>query len=160
MSLRKFTQGKNNIMQIKWTRLLIMAILSFIVMYALMYVMVDTFSNVYVNLDQLYMALVMASAMVLIEIIIMSSMYDVKVKVTTTILSIIVLISSFISIRGQIGISDKEFLKAMISHHGAAILMCNKAEIQDMEIKKLCSDILSSQQSQIDWMKTKLSTLQ
>jgi len=146
-------------MQNKWTKLLLMAILSFVAMYALMYIMVDKYSNVYLNLDQLYMVLSMTSAMVLIEIIVMNLMYGKGVKIITTVLSITLLAASFIFIRNQTGISDREFLKAMISHHGSAILMCTKANIKDTEIQQLCTNILSSQQSQIDWMKSKLLSL-
>ncbi len=144
---------------IKLSKFFIMIVLSFCVMFVLMYMMVDTFGNIYINLDQVYMVLAMTSAMVLIEIAVMGSMYENKTKIITMIISIFFLVVSFIFIRNQTGISDKEFLKSMISHHGAAILMCNKANLQDTEIQQLCKDIISSQQSQIDWMKTKLQSL-
>ena len=143
----------------KWTKLAIMTTLSFVAMYALMYVMVDVFSNVYISLDQFYMALTMTSVMIIIEMMVMGSMYEKKVKIITVILGVVLFITSFLFIRRQTSISDKEFLKSMISHHGAALLMCQKAAIEDGEIQALCKDIISSQQSQIDWMKTKLSTL-
>ena len=66
------------------------------------------------------------------------------------------LILFFVLIRNQTGISEKEFLKSMISHHGSALLMCQNKGIRDPDIKKLCEEIISSQQEQIDWMKTKL----
>ncbi|HEV8598979.1 MAG TPA: hypothetical protein VGQ69_06435, partial [Gemmatimonadales bacterium] len=39
-----------------YRRLLLMALLSFLSMYALMYAMVNAAANIYVNLNQLYMA--------------------------------------------------------------------------------------------------------
>lgn len=47
----------------------------------------------------------------------------------------------------------------MIPHHAGAILMCEEANIQDPEIKKLCEEIKLSQQREIDQMKAKLNEL-
>lgn len=146
-------------MNLKWTKLMGMAILSFLAMYALMYMMVDIYGNVYANLNQLYMAAVMTGGMMLIEVVIMKSMYGKKVIIATVILSIVTLVLSFTFLRSQVGISDKEFIKSMIGHHGAALLMCENVELKDPEVQKLCDDIISGQQSQIDWMRAKLDTL-
>lgn len=138
-----------------------MAVLSFISMFVFMYMMVDSFGNVYPNLNQFYMAGLMTAPMIIIEIFVMWSMYNSK-KVNLIIagvsLGLLVLFSLFI--RKQTAISDKEFLKSMIPHHGGAVLMCGKAPIEDAEIKKLCEGIMSSQQSEIDWMKRKLAELE
>lgn len=56
----------------------------------------------------------------------------------------------------QTAVTDNEFLKSMIPHHAGAILMCENAKIKDQEIIKLCKNIITSQQSEIDWMKSKL----
>ena len=48
----------------------------------------------------------------------------------------------------------------MIPHHAGAILMCERANIQDAEIKEQCKTIIASQQSEIDQMKAKLSELE
>ena len=42
---------------------------------------------------------------------------------------------------------------AMVPHHAGAILMCEKADISDPEIRKLCAQIVKSQLSEIDQMK-------
>src|SRR5689334_8728895 len=126
----------------KLSRFFVMIILSFVAMFVLMYIMVDKFNNVYLNLDQLYMVLAMTSTMVIIEMIIMG-MYDKKTKIIATILGLMVLVVSIFFIRNQTGITDREFLKSMISHHASAILMCTKADIKDTEIQQLCTDILS-----------------
>jgi uncharacterized protein (DUF305 family) len=47
----------------------------------------------------------------------------------------------------------------MIPHHAGAILMCERAPIQDAEIKQLCGEIISSQQKEIDQMKSMLARL-
>jgi uncharacterized protein (DUF305 family) len=48
----------------------------------------------------------------------------------------------------------------MIPHHAGAILMCDKASIQDAEIRQLCNMITSGQQFEIDQMKAILNRLE
>lgn len=130
-----------------------MAILHFIVMFVLMYVMVDGFSDVYPNANQVYMAGLMTSPMILIELSLMGMMYPNK-KLNIAILagSALALILFFTAIREQTAIGDTQFLKSMIPHHSGAILMCRKATITDPEIKDLCKRINESQRSEIDEM--------
>ena len=52
-------------------RLAGMTVLSFIAMYILMYAMVDSFGSVFNNINQVYMAGLMAAPMVLIELALM-----------------------------------------------------------------------------------------
>ena len=138
----------------------IMAILSFISMFVFMYMMVDRFDDVYPSLNQFYMAGLMTAPMIVIEIFVMWSMYyNKKANVIIAGVSIVLLVLFTVFIRKQTAISDKEFLKSMIPHHGGAVLMCGEAKITDPEIKELCKGIMSSQQSEIGWMKKKLSEL-
>lgn len=144
-----------------YVNLSIMAVLSFISMFVFMYMMVDSFGNVYPNLNQFYMAGLMTAPMILIEIFVMWSMYhNKKANLIIGGVSIVLLVLFSIFIRKQTAISDKEFLKSMIPHHGGAVLMCDNPGLQDAEIKDLCKGITSSQQSEIDWMKKKLAELE
>src|SRR5918994_4393864 len=126
-----------------YRHLLIMAMLSFIAMYILMYAMVNTLDNVYNNFNQLYMAGLMAAPMVLIELFVMRSMYQDK-RLNTIIIagSVIAGLVFFLLIRQQTAISDRQFLRSMIPHHSGAILMCEQASIQDPEIQSLCASIV------------------
>lgn len=143
-----------------YVRLAIMTVLSFISMYVLMYMMVNTFGNVYSNINQFYMAAMMTAPMVIIEIALMGGMYKSKLANTIILLAgLTVLCFSVEFIRWQMAVGDKQFLKSMIPHHASALLMCDNHRLQDQEIKELCSRITSSQQSEIDWMKAKLSEL-
>ena len=143
-----------------YLNLAIMAVLSFIWMFVFIYMMVDSFANVFPNLNQLYMAGLMTAPMIVIEIFVMWSMYNnKKVNLTIAAVSIVLLVLFSFFIREQTAISDKEFLKSMIPHHGGAVLMCDNTNLQDAEIKELCKGIVSSQQSEIDWMKRKLDEL-
>jgi uncharacterized protein (DUF305 family) len=144
-----------------YSRLLLMAVLSFVSMYVLMYAMVNRFANVYMNMNQFYMAGLMAAPMVIIELALMGAMYsDRKRNVVIVVVSLVALCMFWIFIRQQTAITNKQFLRSMIPHHASAILMCEEASIRDPEIKELCVGIVSRQQSEIDQMKAKLAELE
>jgi uncharacterized protein (DUF305 family) len=142
----------------QYLRLGAMAGLSFIAMYLLMYAMVDSASNVHHNLNQVYMAGLMTAPMVVFEIMLMGMMYqDKKLNMMFVAGSLVVMVGCFLFIRQQTAISDEQFLRSMIPHHAAAILMCEEAPIEDPEIRELCRGIIESQQREIDQMTAKLS---
>ena len=150
----------SNMKENHYRNLLVMAILSFISMYILMYAMVNSIGNVFNNFNEFYMAGLMTAPMVLIELFLMRAMYqDTRRNAIIIAVSIIAGLAFFFLIRQQGAISDKQFLRSMIPHHASAILMCEQASIQDTEIKALCGNIISSQQAEIDQMKAKLLEL-
>ena len=146
--------------QAHYRSLAVMGLLSFVAMYVLMYAMVDRLANVHNNLNQVYMAGLMASPMVAIEILLMRAMYGNK-KLNGAILlgSVLLLAGFFLAIRKQAAIGDKQFLRSMIPHHASALLMCDQASLRDPEIRKLCERIRAGQQAEIDQMKAKLKAL-
>lgn len=155
------TTAKTHTMSgMQYQKLAWMVIISFIAMFILMYSMVDKFANVIINVNQFYMAGLMTAPMIIIEMALMGSMYKNK-KLNTIIMAIsaVVLMGCFLFIRTQTKVGDKQFLKSMIPHHAAAILMVKEAKITDPEIKKLADDIISSQQKEIDFMKAKLKEM-
>lgn len=142
------------------SKLLIMAGLHFIAMYLLMYSMVNTLDNVLFNLNNFYMAGLMTAPMLLIEGVLMGSMYEPKKAVMAVMaVSTVVLVAFFLFIRQQTLIGDTEFIKSMIPHHSGAILMCEKASLEDQELHTLCDSIIESQQSEIDQMERILDRL-
>jgi hypothetical protein len=144
----------------QYHHLLIMVVLSFVSMYVLMYAMVDVFANVFMNLNQIYMAGLMTAPMVIIEVVVMRGMYANK-RLNAIIIagSAVALAAFFLLIRQQTLIGDAQFLRSMIPHHAGAILMCQRASLQDSEIKELCRTIVAGQQAEIDRMKAKLDAL-
>ena len=135
----------------------IMAAVSFIAMYFLMYAMVNTLGNVYMSVNQVYMAGLMTAPMVLIELAVMRGMYmDRRLNALIAGGAAVALLVCFLFIRRQTAIGDRQFLRSMIPHHAGAILMCNEASISGPEIKRLCQNILSSQKAEIDQMKAML----
>lgn len=139
-------------------RLLGMTGLSFIAMYVLMYAMVDTFGNVFNNINQAYMAGLMAAPMMLIELLLMGGMYPHRqLNAILAATAVVVGIILFALVRQQVAVGDRQFLRAMIPHHAGAILMCEKAPVQSIEVRDLCRTIIASQQREIDLMKALLT---
>lgn len=135
--------------------------LHLIAMYVLMFAMVDSAANAHHNYNQVYMAVLMASPMLVLEVLLMSSMYPNK-KLNGGIIAagLILLVGSFFFIRGQVAIADEQLLHSMIPHHAGAVLMCEKAHLQDPQVQELCGNILTGQNAEIDWMNAKLKSLQ
>ncbi len=155
---KSMQMGKGNAKP--YNKLLVMIIISFIAMYVLMYAMVNSFSNAVPNINQFYMAGLMTTAMVIIEVLLMNDMYmNKKLNAIIVAISTVMLIGFFLFIQQQTGVSDKQFLKGMIPHHAAAILMSEQSKTKDPEIKRLQSEIISSQRKEIEQMKAKLKEL-
>ena len=143
-----------------YPRLYLMAAVSFAAMFVLMYAMVDRFSNVFVNLNQAYMAGLMAAPMVIIEVLLMGSMYPDKRKNAVVLaISLIAGVLFWILIRQQSAIDNAQFLRSMIPHHAGAVLMCENLRADDAEIQKLCAEIVKSQKAEILLMQRKLEQL-
>jgi uncharacterized protein (DUF305 family) len=143
-----------------YRKLGLMAAGSFAAMYVLMYMMVASASDALPNINQLYMAAMMTAPMVVIELLVMRSMFkNTRANIAILATAGVVLVSSIVLIRKQGAVSDREFLRSMIPHHSAAVLMCEEASIEDQEIQNLCRGIVSSQQSEIDWMRAKLDRM-
>ena len=144
-----------------YARLLVMSVLSFISMYILMYSMVNTWDNVFNNVNQVYMAATMTAPMVVFELLLMGSMYRNK-RLNAAIIagSVIGLIVFFMFIRQQTAVQDEQFIRSMIPHHSGAILMCEEATLQDAELATLCDSIIQAQQEEIDQMKAIMERLQ
>lgn len=157
MQHNKQSQDMGNKMYFKFA---LMVLLSFFAMYILMYAMVDTFSNVFPNVNQFYMAGLMTMPMVLLELVIMGGMYmKKKMNIAIMIIGCILGIGFYLGIREQVGVGDRQFLKSMIPHHAAAILMGKESSVTDPEIKALIKNIITSQQAEIEQMKAKLKEL-
>lgn len=138
-----------------------MTVLSYVAMYILMYAMVNALNNVIPNVNQFYMAGIMSSAMVIIELMVMRAMYMNKKLNTLLIgLSVVLMVTFFSFIQNQVGVSDKQFIKSMIPHHASAILMAKQAALHDPEIIELSKNIIASQGTEIAQMKAKLKELE
>lgn len=106
------------------------------------------------------MAATMTMPMLIIEVILMRHMYmNKKLNFVLIVICALSLVGFYTGTRKQIAVSDKQFLKSMIPHHAGAILMCQETDLTDPELKRLCEEIVASQQKEIDQMKAKLREL-
>jgi len=129
-------------------------IISGIIMYLVMFVMIDGLDSFYNNLNMLYMTLMMVAPMVALMIVAMRHMFPSKgANLALLVGSIAVFLGSFVLLRTQTTIGDRAFLRSMIPHHSGAILMCREASITDPQVKRLCGEIIKSQRQEIDEMK-------
>lgn len=137
-----------------YIKLAVMAVLSFVAMYILMYAMVDRFGNVFSNVNQFYMAGLMTAPMVAIEILLMGEMYRNRMaNVAILAVSLVALCGFWFAIRYQTAVDDTQFLRSMIPHHAGAVLMCEQAPLRDAQVKWLCGQIVKSQNEEIALMK-------
>lgn len=96
----------------------------------------------------------MTAPMVLVELVLMRAMYrNRRVNAVIVGLSLLVGAGCRELIRRQGGIGDRQFLRSMIPHHAAAILMCEEAPIESPAIQDLCRRIIASQSAEITEMK-------
>ena len=96
--------------------------LHFVAMYVFIHAMVNAFDNVLNNFNQFYMAVLMTSSMVLIELPLMASMYkSKKLNIVIIAAGFLMLVGSWVGIRQQAAVDDRQFLRSMIPHHAGAI---------------------------------------
>lgn len=140
--------------------LFLVSIVHFLIMYAVMYTMVHTASDIVLNLNFVYMTGMMLAPMVILMPLTMRMMYpNQKLNYLISASMVAVFVAFYVFTRQQTFIDDKEFVRSMIPHHSGAILMCEKAQLRDPELLNLCRDIIESQKKEVDQMKKILSRL-
>lgn len=143
-----------------YASLAVQTILSGIVMYFVMFVMIDSTSSFYNNLNMFYMTLMMVAPMMVLMILAMLHMFPSKpANVLLIVIAVVAFLGSFALIRTQTTIGNTAFVRSMIPHHSGAILMCQQASLSDAELKALCGEIVKSQQQEIEQMKQILARL-
>ncbi|OCK53083.1 DUF305 domain-containing protein [Chryseobacterium sp. CBo1] len=153
----KSEENNSNHSLAMYKRFAVMAVAMFVAMYFIMYAMIDGLNNLIPNINNLYMTLLMVSAMLIIELLIMKGMYqNKKINWAVITVSLAIGIFSWFGIREQINVGDKQFVKGMIPHHAAAVLMSEKAKLTDPELIELQKNILETQAKEIEFMKRKL----
>ncbi|MGA0534339.1 MULTISPECIES: DUF305 domain-containing protein [Hyphomicrobiales] len=128
-------------------------LLSLIVMYLVMYTMIDGWPDYRNNINMLYMALTMWAPMGILMIVTMGSMYqNARTNIVLYAVFALVTLGSFWATRSQALVDDRQFIQSMVPHHSGAILMCREAKLVDPELVKLCQDISQGQRREIEQM--------
>ncbi|AFZ30658.1 protein of unknown function DUF305 [Gloeocapsa sp. PCC 7428] len=138
-----------------YIRLLIALSISYVVMAIIMLSRVNVWSNVFLSLNQIYMAGLMVAPMSIIMLTVMGSMMYQNKRLNIVLLVVgTALIGLFwMLVRTQAGVGNQQFLRSMIPHHAAAILVCEQASITDQRIQQLCEEIVATQEQEIRVMK-------
>jgi len=136
-----------------YTRLAINLVASAVIMYLVMFSMIDGLDDFYNNFNTLYMALMMVAPMAILMLLMMGSMYrNRRLNLVLHAAFAGLFVVAFAFTRTQTAIGDEQFLRSMIPHHSGAILMCRESAITDPEIVALCDRIIRSQRAEIDQM--------
>ncbi|WP_299168271.1 DUF305 domain-containing protein [uncultured Arthrobacter sp.] len=124
-------------------------------MWVLSMSMVRSIDHFYFNLSNFWMALVMVSAMAVVMVVGMWSMFK-STKVNIALLAgFVLLFGSTLALgRTETFVGNEQFLKSMIPHHSRAILVCQESNITDPEIVELCDAIVQTQQEEISQMQS------
>ena len=138
----------------------LMMVLSFIIMYGVMFLNVDKANHIYLSTTRAYMAFLMVFPMAVVMMLMMGKMYPDKKLNTGIIAGAIVLFGVVLAaLRTQTPVGDVQYMKAMIPHHSSAILTSKNANIKDPEVKKLSEQIIASQEKEIAEMKAILERM-
>jgi uncharacterized protein (DUF305 family) len=133
-------------------------LLSGIIMYFVMFTMIDGLPEFFHNLNMFYMALMMVAPMAILMLLMMGSMYQnrkLNIAIGGSFAAVFLLACLFM--RQQTAIGDEQFLRSMIPHHSGAILMCRESNLSDPELRRLCDQIIKSQRAEIAQMKALLA---
>lgn len=134
---------------------------SFVIMYAVMFLNVASSDHLMLSTMRAYMTLLMIAPMAVVMLLYMWGMYkNKKFNVFILVVSVIGFGVVFSMMRNQTGISDVQYMKAMIPHHSSAILTSENANLKDPETKKLAEDIIELQKEEIALMKAYLKRIE
>jgi hypothetical protein len=141
-----------------YRKLFWMSVISFLIMYGVMFLNVDKSADIYLSRTRFYLSLLMVAPMVILMLTMMHRMYPNKrwnkiIRISAA----AVFALALLLLRTQTFIGDRQYMKAMIPHHSSAIMTSRHADIKDPELKQLSEQIIRSQEAEIEVMKKLLS---
>lgn len=138
--------------------LIINLVLSFFIMYLVMFLNIADIKHFYFSVSRTYMTLLMVFPMAILMILTMRHMYTDKRKNTNIVVaSILGFILALFGLRNQIFVNDAQYMKAMIPHHSSAIMVSESNTFDDSELIQLAKDIIKAQKEEIELMKKLLN---
>lgn len=148
-------------MHMTYRKFAIMLIISFLIMYMVMFLNIDSLSHYYTSINRIYMALLMVAPMAVVMMTMMGKMYPSrKTNMAIIIGALVVFVVVLAALRTQTPINDVQYMKAMIPHHSSAILNSKEANLTDPQVKELARQIIESQEKEIAEMKSMLERLE
>ena len=135
-------------------------IISFIIMYCVMFLNITQLDYFYISTTRLYMALLMISPMAVVMMLMMGKMYpNKKINAGIIVSAVAIFFITLAGLRTQTPIGDIQYMKAMIPHHSSAILTSENANIKDPEVRRLADGIIEAQKMEIAEMKALIQKL-
>lgn len=107
-------------------------LISLVIMYLVMFTIIDGINDFYNNPNMFYMAIMMVAPMAMLMLLMMAPMYPRKrLNLALHLAFAILFIAAFTFMRMQTFVGDAQFLRSMIPHHSGAILMCRESSLAD-----------------------------
>lgn len=115
--------------------------------------MTNEIQNINNSYGKMYMGFIMATLMVLGEVYMHDSTYNVVSYKLYGLFIALSLLLIYIY-RSQLFINDEQYLKEMIEHHSMALLTSNKIleKTNNYDVAKLAKNIIQTQTDEIDYM--------
>ena len=154
-------KSMSNMHGMSYSKFMVMLLISFFIMYIVMFLNIDTLSHYHTSTTRVYMAILMVAPMAVYMMLMMGKMYPNKnINIGIIIVAIVVFIVTLLGLRTQTPISDVQYMKAMIPHHSSAILVSKNANLKDPEVRKLAEQIIQSQEKEIAEMNALIEKLE
>jgi uncharacterized protein (DUF305 family) len=142
-----------------------MMIASFLIQYyAMPVIMTNKTDNITNNVGKLYMSVIMAAMMGLLEVLLPMDMSTKSMNHGASaasqglfVLGLTTLLGAFVYLyKKQIGVNDANYLSEMIEHHSMAILTSGEIvkKTKNPKVKKLAKQILTKQKEEIKIMRS------
>jgi len=139
----------------------LMMAVSFVIMYGVMFLNADIFGHVMLSTTRTYMTILMIAPMAVSMMLFMWGMYENKKANFIIIASaLVIFVATLTMLRNQTLIADVQWMKAMIPHHSSAIMVSQKAHLQDSEAQQLALDIIEAQKKEIAQMEAMIDRLE
>lgn len=126
------------------------------IMFLLTYTNSYSIDHVRWSEERFYMALLMGSAMAVIMIGFMWSMHkDPRINVGIVVGGLALVALALWLSRSQYFVDDQDYMGGMIPHHSIAILTSERADIDDVRVRKLADEIIAAQRREIaemEWL--------
>jgi hypothetical protein len=144
-----------------YPRFFAMIAVSTLVMFVLMYLNTYALEHVRFSETRVYMALLMGAAMAIVMLSFMLGMYR-NYRLNAVILAVAVTVfgASLWLVRSQQTIDDVAYTRAMIPHHSTAIMISERAQIKDQDVRRLADGIIDAQVREIAEMERNISRLE
>lgn len=131
-----------------------MIAISMILMYVLTYLnSILIFEHAWFSETRLFMTIIMGGAMMIVMLAFMQNMYkNSKINIAIFIGAGLMMLAGVGLVRSQVTVSGVDYMEGMIPHHSIAILTSERADIQDVRVRKLADGIIKAQRREIKEM--------